>query len=483
MRPQSRMILFAALLIAVAGDLLLRVDEPRLGGALLIALVTGSALLIGGLADRERTFLLAATGIAAFGVVLRDADPLLMIDLLSVLWMGALAVWHGSGRSLARLEVLDAPKAAVLAVITALVGAPDVLRSTGGAEDDARARSARTRAFAIGAVLALPPLLLVMALLGSADEVFGGFLANAADFLALEGVHHVVVIVLLTWLALGWLRGTLGGSAVVNLPEIRSPGLPFASASVGLYGLVVLLTLFLGTQLGVLFGGAEYLRNTAGLTVAEYARDGFFQLVVVAGIVLATLVAADWLVAREEEAVRRYRAVGTVLVGLVAALLVSAAARMWLYVANFGLTVDRVLAAAIMCWVLAAIVTFTATMLRGRTDRFAPALLFVTIGWVATLNVANPEAIVVRTNLARAAAGASFDAAYHAQLSADALPALFAAAPTLPAKECAVLSDSLVKVWTARRAFRADWRTWSLPYARAVAAGAGSALTTCAKDG
>ena len=479
-RTRARMILGAALLIAVAGDLLLRGGEPRLGFTLFIALVAASAFVIGGRADRERNWLLAGTVVATLGFVLRDAEPLYAIDVLSVLCMGALAVWHGSGRRLARLEVLDAPRAAVLALLTTLVGAPEALRATGGAETDTAARTARTRALAIGAVLALPPLLLVVVLLRSADEVFSGFVQNTVDFLALDGVQHIIVIVVLCWLALGWLLGTLGGSAVVKLPDVRSPGLPFASASVGLYGLVLLLTLFLGTQLGVLYGGGEYLRTTAGLTVAEYAREGFFQLVVVAGIVLATLVAADWLVEREPEAVRRYRAVGTVLVGLVAALLVSAVARMWLYVANFGLTIDRVLATSIMFWVLAALVTFAATMLRGRGARFAPAMLMVTIGWVVLLNAASPEGIVVRTNLARAAAGKAFDAPYHAKLSADALPALLAAAPTLPAKECAALSESLAKVWKTRHERRGDWRSWSLPYSRVTAAGAGSPSVRCA---
>ncbi len=483
----SRTILLAALLIAVAGDLLLRGGEPRLGFTLLVALVTGSAFVIGARAgaraDRERTWLLAGTAVAALGFVLRDAEPLYAIDLLSVLCMGALTVWRGSGQSLARLEVLDAPKAAALAILTTVVGAPEVLRATGHAETDAGARAARTRALALGVVLALPPLLLVMALLGSADSVFGSFLQSTVDFLALEGVQHVVVIVVLAWLAMGWLLGTLAGSAVVKLPDVRSPGLPFATASVGLYGLVLLLTLFLGTQVRVLFGGAAYLSATAGLTVAEYAREGFFQLVVVAGIVLATLVAADWLVARDEEAVRRYRAVGTVLVGLVAALLVSAVARMWLYVTSFGLTIDRVLATAIMLWVVAAIVTFAVTMLRGRGERFAPVMLLVTIVWVASLNAVNPEAIVVRTNLARAAEGKAFDAPYHAKLSADALPALLAAAPTLPATECAALSENLATVWAKRRVARSDWRSLSLPYARAIAAGAGDASIRCASGG
>ncbi|MDQ8155170.1 MAG: DUF4173 domain-containing protein [Gemmatimonadota bacterium] len=483
-RSRAFTIIAAAILIAVSGDVLLRSGEPRLGFTLLVSLVAACALILGDRTDRERTLLIAGTAAAALGFVLRDAEPLYAIDLLSVLCMGALTVWRGSGRRLAQLEVLDAPKAAVLAVLTSLVGAPDVLRASGGGDSDVTeraARTARTRAFAIGTALALPPLLLVMVLLGAADSIFGSFLSNAVDFLALEGVHHVVVIVVLAWLGMGWLLGTLAGAPVVRLPEVRSPRLPFASASVGLYGLVLLLTLFLGTQARVLFGGAAYLSATAGLTVAEYAREGFFQLVVVAGIVLVTLLAADWLVVRTDETARRYRAAGTVLVGLVALLLLSAVTRMWLYVANFGLTIDRVMASSVMVWVVAAFVTFAATMLRGRGERFAPVMLLVTVGWVAALNAANPEAMVVRANVARVVAGHAFDATYHAKLSADALPALRAAAAQLPAAECAALSQQLDEVWAKRAVVRSDWRTLNLPYVRALDSAGRVATVGCVR--
>jgi hypothetical protein len=494
MRPvmRARTIVPTALGLAIAGDVLLRADVPRLGLTLLVALVTVAALLVNRRPDvletgarGERTLLLAGMALAALGPVLRDAEPLYAIDLLSVLWMAALAVWRGSGARLAHLQVLDAPKAAVLAVLSALVGPAEVLRRTtvpGTNDADAGTNGTpaeRTRALAIGVVLAAPPLLLVLALLGAADVVFGRALTTLSDVLARDGMQHVVAIVVMTWIAMGWLRGTLDAPPVVRLPALRPPGLPFASASVALYGLALLLTLFLGTQLRVLFGGAAYLRAAVGLTVAQYAREGFLQLVVVAGVVLVTLVAGDWLITRDDRARRRYRTVGIALVGLVAALLVSAVARMALYVTHFGLSTDRVMATAVMLWVVAALVTFSTTMLRDRGERFAPAMLLVTIGWVASLNLANPEAVVVRVNLARAAAGQPFDAPYHATLSADALPALRAGAATLPSAECAALAERMTAAWAARRAARHDWRTLNIPYARAGSAEAGDAWLPC----
>jgi len=47
----------------------------------------------------------------------------------------------------------------------------------------------------------------------------------------------------------------------------------------------------------VLFGGKAFVRSTANLSMAHNARQRFFQLILAAGVVLATLVIADWLLA------------------------------------------------------------------------------------------------------------------------------------------------------------------------------------------
>jgi hypothetical protein len=79
-----------------------------------------------------------------------------------------------------------------------------------------------------------------------------------------------------------------------------------------------------------------------------------------------------------------------------------------------------------------------------------------------------------------------FDAAYHARLSADALPALLAAAPTLPVDDCLALREQLGVRW--RSAFAdttgapagRDWRALDLARARAIAWVDAGALTPCA---
>jgi hypothetical protein len=90
--------------------------------------------------------------------------------------------------------------------------------------------------------------------------------------------------------------------------------------------------------------------------------------------------------------------------------------------------------------------------------------------WLTTLNVVNPERVVIAVNVARAERGQPFDVAYHARLSADAVPALLAAADRLPGQQGAALRADVREVWTIRAAERGDWRQWTLSYLRALTA-------------
>ncbi len=95
-------------------------------------------------------------------------------------------------------------------------------------------------------------------------------------------------------------------------------------------------------------------------------------------------------------------------------------------------------------------------------------MLVLSAAWLLVLNGINPEARIVRTNLARAEAGKSFDVEYHKKLSADALPSLLAGADRLPPDVAAQLRTAIEAEWAKRQASRSDWRQWSLPFGRAA---------------
>jgi hypothetical protein len=311
-----------------------------------------------------------------------------------------------------------------------------------------------------GALLAAPFLLVIGALFVSADPVFARYFQAILDLGLEEAASHVLVAFLLAWVA----GGLLYGIARVSLADPRvGPGAAGRAAGEVVVALVLIDLLFggfLAVQARTLFGGREFVEATAGLSYAEYARGGFFQLVVAAAIALPAVLAADWLVPPGEPRRRTFLGVAALLVGLVLAVLASAAHRMGLYLEAYGPSEARIYATTFMVWLAVSGALLYGTVLRGRRESF-PALALAA-GWVAVLALAvlDPADLVVRSQAARAGDPAGFDARYATSLGADAAPALLAALDGVdPESRCAI-ARSLLEQWADPPA--PDWRTWNL---------------------
>jgi hypothetical protein len=76
-----------------------------------------------------------------------------------------------------------------------------------------------------------------------------------------------------------------------------------------------------------------------------------------------------------------------------------------------------------MAWLGFTLVWFLLTLWL-RPDRFAVGALLAVMGFVATLNLINPDAFIARQNLDRYVQTGDLDAAYLASLSDDAVPQL-----------------------------------------------------------
>jgi hypothetical protein len=471
MTPQlARRLLSAALVLGVLANWLVNVGAFRAGFSLWVVSALGAGLLImerSSPADAARRGLFGAAAALACLLVLRDAPSVSALNFAAFLVVAALIAWRALKRPLMQLEPRDALIGAAATIVSVVAGAPTLaLRDAAAASlgDDSRRA---IKGFGFGTVVAVPVLLIVTGLLASADPLFAGFVDEASIFLDVSVVEDIMFIGLATWATAGAFRASvtpLGVSATTLRGELR---LPFAAAMPLLGGLALLLSAWIGLQVRTLFGGAAYVADTAGMTVATYARNGFFELVLIAGIVLAALLVADDVLDRGAASDRAsLRTLGQVLIGLVGAVLVSAVVRLSLYVEYFGLTDDRLIALTILLWVALMLIWFGMTVLRGVRARFAPGVLVISALWLVALNVVNLERIVVVTNVARAERGLEFDVAYHSTLSADALPALLAATPRLPADQATALRAAIADVYASRATARPDWRTWSVPYAR-----------------
>jgi hypothetical protein len=231
-----------------------------------------------------------------------------------------------------------------------------------------------------------------------------------------------------------------------------------------------LFAVFVTMQMPYFFGGAEAVQRTAGLTYAEYARRGFFELMTVTGLVLPLLLVLHMLLGEDNTRNNRlFRALAGLMILLVTVIVASAAHRMAVYQAEYGLTVLRIYVLAFEVWLAAALVWFAATVLRGRSDRFAFGL--VVWGWLglAALHLPDVEGVIVRHNVATAEGGKKVDAAYLGELSHDAVPALVEAAldSPLPPSDRAALAQRLLRDYGTPKTD--DWRGYHWAQARARA--------------
>jgi hypothetical protein len=179
---------------------------------------------------------------------------------------------------------------------------------------------------------------------------------------------------------------------------------------------------FIIVQFRYFFGGTAHLGNYTKLTYAEYARRGFFELVAVTALILPLLLVLEWLLHKDHPVpLRWFRSLAAFQVILLFVIMASALQRMRLYQSEFGLTELRFYTTTFMGWLALVFMWFMATVLRGRRDRFAFGALLTGFLGIAVLHFLNPDDLITRTNLARVAAGRSFDVKYATSLSADSI--------------------------------------------------------------
>lgn len=459
--------LLSALALGVLADLLLQVPgRPGVNVALwALAGVTVLAVLLRrrtAAASRETRWLVGGALAFAAAVMLRDAEALAVFSLFSAVLLLALAAGRAASAWATRANVSDV---VIAAVRLALLGAAGPfgwgrgVPSPAGASDRWRGPA---RTIARGAVMALPALIVLTALLMSADAVFARMIERAF-LIDLEPLsEHLFFTGLIAWLTAGYLRAFMAGDeTVTERLRVPQPALAAPEVSVALWFLNLLFLVFMAVQLRYLFGGANLVEVTPGLSYAEYARRGFFELVVATVLVVPILLAADWAASTDRPRARAVvRATMLVLVGLLVGVIVSAAYRMSLYQQAYGLTELRLYVSVFMVWLTAVLGWLVVTVLRGRRERFVFGSIVAGLVSIAVLHGLNPHAVIARVNLDRAAAGAQYDGSYLGSLSADAVPTLVDRIDTLPAAERCRVARMLEERWRGDRP--GGWRTWNL---------------------
>lgn len=202
--------------------------------------------------------------------------------------------------------------------------------------------------------------------------------------------------------------------------------------------------LFVTVQLFTLFGGRRHVLAEAGLTFAEYARSGFWQMLA-AAILTGAVIAAAWIGGRPPAGRRRawFVALSALLVVLSLVVLASAFQRLVLYEAEFGYTWPRLIPHAAILLTGTLLACGLVAVVTGRTGWLPTAALGLALLALVGLNLLDPEAFIADRNIARVERGHELDTSELASLSADAVPAIAAALPALEPSIRAVVEHDL----------------------------------------
>lgn len=459
-----------ALGLGVLADAIIRVNgRPGLNVALwALAGVVALTVLTRHRADpasKEAQWLVGGALAFAGALMLRDADALAVLSLFAAVALLMLAAGRAATAWASRAQVSDAAFSVLRVGLLCAAGPLGWGRGAPDAADSATQGAGwkrRARTVARGALMALPALLILTALLMSADPVFAGVIRDAFRIDIEPLVEHVVFAAVIAWLTAGYLRAFLiRDDDVMSRLRVPQPALAAAEVSVALWILNLLFVGFMMVQLRYLFGGADLVEVTAGLSYAEYARRGFFELVATAALVVPIMLLADWAAAPDTQRARTIlRATMYVLIVLLVGVIASAAYRMWLYQGAYGLTEQRLYVSVIIVWLTTVLAWLAFTVLRGRRERFLFGIFIAGLVCIAALYMLNPHALIARVNLDRAAAGAEYDGAYLRSLSADAVPTLLTRMDQLPEAEKCRVGRMLEERWTVERP--GGWRAWNL---------------------
>lgn len=473
LHTRAEHLLLPGLLMGIAGDYLLREGPHGPGLFLWLALLAAFALWLmrGAGAERLRSIATwsAVALCAALVTMLRDLDGMIAAMLVVVLLCAVITSLQTSGVALRAAQVRDYVVTGFSFPLQMLTLTPRLLHQ---ADLSAVTRNQRAPGIVRGILLAIPVLLIFGMLFAAADAGFSQYLAAATGVISPRTLQHLLLALIFGWLATSLLgmacRAAPAGSLPAGntaLPDSAAPlRIGATETHVVLLLVSVLFASFVLLQLGYLFGGTDVIVNTSGLTVAEHARRGFFELVVVSMLTLAFLFGVS-MTDCEPRILRRY---GSVLIACVLVILVSALQRLFLYTDAFGLTIERFSALAAIGWIVFNLLSFSVTVLRGNVRGFASGIAISGIGCLLLFGFINPAGMVARINLERSIEGnPPLDAAYLAELGADTIPLVLERFDELePAAQCSFAAAIVARypeaVTGESTGADEDWRFWNI---------------------
>lgn len=412
----SPAVLAAALSVGVLAALTMR---PQVAGsAYFVAGFGVLAVALGGPAGRLTSPQMGAVvvTVALLGVtVLRSASWLVVLCLLAAWVIGTLALV--GGRTWTGLLVGSVASGLVPARTARWVK-----------RTPARVRLPGLRSRRVWLVVAVTAGLLAVfgALFATADPAYAALLRGALPSVNIpDTLRRLIVLGAVTGAAI--LAAYLAHQPPTTDALAPPPGRPVRrwEWTVPLVVLDLLFLSFVLVQLTVLFGGRAHVLTTHGLTYAQYARQGFWQLLIVTVLTLAVVAVAVRTAPKTTPSdLLVVRLLLALLCLLALVVVASAIHRMSLYEQEYGFTRLRLFVDAVEVTLGGTFLLLLAAGVRMTNTWLPRAVVALAAGALLALAAVNPDAYIASHNVTRYEQTGRLDVAYLATLSADAVPAL-----------------------------------------------------------
>lgn len=380
----------------------------------------------GTLRPRPYAILCLLAGVAGVGIFLWHNDGLLKFFAfcgMELLLM--LALCDASGQSPRGSGRVDSLLDALSMLFRPFRHMGAALPALFRVERDGNIQKRRCGGVFVGLLCAIPALVVLVPLLMKADAAFAGLIKLTIFYSLGEWIVSLLVgLILFCWIfsRLYSLRHNLPQPSASAPQERKGADALAVNVFLGVIAGVYLLYLF--SQLAYFISGFSGILPS-GYTVAEYARQGFFEMCVVCAINLG-LVGLILLISHRPEAPTSTRAFLFFILTFSLVLVATALSKMVLYVGSFGMTRLRVLTAIFMVMLAVVILLLAIRMFAPRFPYMRIAVLTLAVIGLGT-GYLDVDTRIANYNVAAFQAGKlkTVDVAYLANLGDGAVPALF----------------------------------------------------------
>lgn len=275
-----------------------------------------------------------------------------------------------------------------------------------------------------GVAISIPLLVVLVAILSSADMIFAemtfDFINELFELISLHTIWRLILSALVGLFLFGILHGILAKNKEAKEFKDTVMNGDTMIINIVLAAILVIYTLFAIVQFRYLFAAAYELPY--GLNFAAYARRGFFELLFLSFVNIAFIIGTVWLTkaqtgigAKISKCLCLYLCAATVL------LLVSSFYRMMLYSTDFGLTRLRLLVFGFLIFEAIGLV-FTFFYIIKPKFNIILVYCVIALSYYMVLNLAPIDRIVARNQVDRYFASEQSGIWYVLSLSADAAP-------------------------------------------------------------